>query len=52
VQVGRLLHQSGIWELRLNRSGGSGAAYDRMNQAIGALDALRFEFDGYAARLC
>jgi len=42
VQLGRLLRQSGIWELRLNRGRGSAAAYNRLTQAIGALDELLF----------
>jgi hypothetical protein len=29
VQLGRLLHQSGIWELRLNHGRGSATAYNR-----------------------
>lgn len=50
VQRGRLLHQSGIWELRLNRGRGSSAAYNRLGQAIGALDSLIFEVEkSYAA---
>ena len=38
VQRGRLLRQSGIWELRLNRGRGSSAAYNRLTQVIGFLD--------------
>jgi hypothetical protein len=44
-QRGRLLHQSGIWELRLNRGGGSAAAYNRLTQAIGALDDMVYEIE-------
>src|SRR5918998_3132458 len=33
VQRGRLSHQSGRWELRLNRGRGSAAAYRRLNDA-------------------
>jgi hypothetical protein len=49
VQRGRLLRQSGIWELRLNHGRGSGAAYNRLTQAIGALDSAILEVEGYAA---
>jgi hypothetical protein len=38
VQRGKLLRQSGIWELRLNRGRGSSAAYNRLNQVIGFVD--------------
>jgi hypothetical protein len=37
-QLGRLLRQSGIWELRLNRGRGSSAAYNRLTQVIGFMD--------------
>jgi hypothetical protein len=43
VQRGRLLRQSGIWELRLNHGRGSSAAYDRLNQVIGFLDEMILE---------
>lgn len=52
VQRGRLLHQSGIWELRLNRGRGSGAAYRRLTQAIGALDEQVFAVERHAADHC
>jgi hypothetical protein len=52
AQLGRLLHQSGRWELRLNRGRGSSAAYRRLSQAIGALDETIFEFERYAASTC
>jgi hypothetical protein len=52
VQRGRLLHQSGVWELRLNRGRGSGAAYRRLSQAIGALDEQVFELERYTAGVC
>jgi hypothetical protein len=38
VERGKLSHQSGRWELRLNRGRGSGAAYRRLNWARGALE--------------
>jgi hypothetical protein len=34
AQLGRLLHQSGIWELRLNRGRGSGAAFERYRDGV------------------
>jgi hypothetical protein len=52
VQRGKLLHQSGIWELRLNHGRGSGAAYRRLSQATGELDELLFELERYAAGIC
>jgi hypothetical protein len=52
AQLGRLLHQSGIWELRLNRGRGSGAAYDRLTQAIGALDMTLGEVERYRDGVC
>jgi hypothetical protein len=52
TQRGRLLHQSGIWELRLNRGRGSAAAYRRLTQAIGALDEAVFAVERYAADNC
>jgi hypothetical protein len=51
-QRGRLLHQSGVWELRLNRGRGSSAAYRRLTQAIGALDEQVFSMERYAAVAC
>src|SRR5918994_4817722 len=52
AQLGRLLHQSGIWELRLNRGRGSGAAYHRLNQVIGALDTTLEEVERYRDGVC
>jgi hypothetical protein len=52
VQRGMLLHQSGIWELRLNRGRGSAAAYRRLTQAIGAVDEQVFAMERYAAVNC
>jgi hypothetical protein len=52
AQRGRLLHQSGIWELRLNRGRGSAAAYRRLTQAIGALDEAVFAVEHYAVDVC
>jgi hypothetical protein len=52
VQRGRLSHQSGVWELRLNRGRGSGAAYRRLTQAIGALDEQVFELERYETAYC
>jgi hypothetical protein len=52
AQRGRLLHQSGIWELRLNRGRGSAAAYRRLTQAIGALDEAVFAVERYAVDVC
>jgi hypothetical protein len=45
VQLGRLLRQSGIWELRLNRGRGSSAAYNRVTQVIGFLDETILEIE-------
>jgi hypothetical protein len=45
VQLGRVLRQSGIWESRLNRGRGSGAAYNRLTQVIGFLDEAIFELE-------
>jgi hypothetical protein len=45
-QRGQLLHQSGVWELRLNLGRGpTGAAYNRLGQAISALDERIFALD-------
>jgi hypothetical protein len=52
VQRGRLLHQSGIWELRLNLGRGSAAAYGRLSQAIGALEEQVFELERYQRSAC
>jgi hypothetical protein len=46
VQRGKLLRQSGIWELRLNRGRGSSAAYNRLNQVIGFVDETIFRLEG------
>jgi hypothetical protein len=43
VQRGRLLRQSGIWELRLNHGRGSSAAYNRLTQVIGFLDEAIYD---------
>ena len=51
-QRGKLLHQSGVWELRLNQGRGSGAAYRRLSQAIGAVDEQVFEVERYSAKVC
>ncbi len=51
-QRARLLHQSGIWELRLNRGRGSAAAYRRLTQAIGAVDEQVVAVERYAAANC
>ncbi len=50
-QRGRLSRQSGIWELRLNRGRGSGAAYNRLNHARSALEDMIYaiERNRYAA---
>jgi hypothetical protein len=45
VQLGRVLRQSGIWESRLNRGRGSGAAYNRLTEVIGFLDEAIFELE-------
>jgi len=52
AQLGRLLHQSGRWEARLNLGRGSPAAYRRLTQAIGALDEQVFELERYEAAYC
>jgi hypothetical protein len=45
VQRGRLLRQSGVWELRLNHGRGSSAAYNRLTQVIGFLDEVIVELE-------
>jgi hypothetical protein len=45
AQRGKLLRQSGIWEGRLNRGRGSGAAYNRLTQVIGFLDETIFPLE-------
>ncbi len=52
TQDGRLSHQSGIWELRLNRGRGSGTAYTRLFQAMNAVDRAIEEVEGYSAAAC
>lgn len=50
VQRGKLLHQAGIWELRLNRNRGSAAAYNRLYGAINSLDVAIDEMDRRGVR--
>jgi hypothetical protein len=46
AQRGLLLHQSGVWEVRINAGRGpTGAAYHRLHQAIAALDERIFELE-------
>jgi hypothetical protein len=52
AQRGRLLEQSGIWELRLNRGRGSGTAYSRLFRAIEAVDMAEEEVDRYRDEVC
>jgi hypothetical protein len=52
TQRGRLLQQSGIWELRLNRGRGSGTAYSRLFGAIEAVDMAEEELKRYRDDLC
>lgn len=52
TQRGRLSHQSGVWELRLNRGRGSGTAYSRLFVAIGAVDEALEELERYARSAC
>jgi hypothetical protein len=52
TQRGRLLQQSGIWELRLNRGRGSGSAYSRLFRAIEAVDMAEEEVDRYRDDVC
>jgi hypothetical protein len=49
-QRGKLLHQAGIWELRLNRGRGSAAAYNRLYGAINLLDLAIDEMDRRGVR--
>jgi hypothetical protein len=45
-QRGLLLHQAGVWELRINRGRGpTGTTYHRLYQAINALDERIFELE-------
>jgi hypothetical protein len=52
TQRGRLLQQSGRWELRLNRGRGSGTAYSRLFRAIEAVDMAEAELDRYRDDVC
>jgi hypothetical protein len=52
TQRGRLSHQSGRWELRLNRGRGSGTAYSRLFLAIEAAELALDEVDRYRSDLC
>jgi hypothetical protein len=52
TQRGRLLHQSGVWELRLNRGRGSGTAYNRLFLAIEATEFTLEEIEGYRDGVC
>lgn len=52
TQRGRLLHQSGVWELRLNRGRGSGSAYTRLFLAIEAAEATLDEVERYLDGVC
>jgi hypothetical protein len=52
TQRGRLSHQSGRWELRLNRGRGSGTAYNRLFRAMEAADLAYEEVDRYRDDLC
>ena len=45
TQRGKLLHQAGIWELRLNKGRGSAAAYNRLYGAITLLDLAIEQMD-------
>jgi hypothetical protein len=51
-QRGRLSHQSGRWELRLNRGRGSGTAYNRLFLAMDAADMALEETDRYRDDVC
>jgi hypothetical protein len=50
VQRGKLLHQAGTWELRLNQGRGSAAAYNRLYGAINLLDLAIDEMDRRGVR--
>lgn len=52
TQAGRLSHQSGVWESRLNRDRGSAAAYRRLFGAMEAVDQAVFELERYSFDLC
>jgi hypothetical protein len=52
TQRGRLSHQSGRWELRLNRGRGSGTAYSRLFLAMDAVEVALEETDRYRNDVC
>jgi hypothetical protein len=52
TQRGRLSHQSGRWELRLNRGRGSGTAYSRLFLAMDAVEVALEETDRYRNEVC
>jgi hypothetical protein len=52
TQRGRLSHQSGRWELRLNRGRGSGTAYSRLFLAMDAVEVALEETDRYRKEVC
>jgi hypothetical protein len=52
TQRGRLSHQSGRWELRLNQGRGSGTAYSRLFRAMEAADLAYEEVERYRDDLC
>jgi hypothetical protein len=52
TQRGRLLHQSGVWELRLNRGRGSGTAYSRLFLAIEAAEATLEQVERFRDGVC
>jgi hypothetical protein len=52
TQRGRRSHQSGRWELRLNRGRGSGTAYSRLFLAMDAVEVALEETDRYRNEVC
>lgn len=52
TQSGRLSHQSGRWELRLNRGRGSGTAYSRLFLAMEAVRLALEEVERYRDEAC
>ena len=52
TQSGRLSHQSGRWELRLNRGRGSGTAYSRLFLAMESARTALEEVDRYRRAVC